>query len=220
MLQWCHSQVRPPEALAERLRSAGEETSTRIQTMPNTSGLIQACLDRHHAGDPNARDELIRHSQERLRALVRQMLGRFPTVRRWEETSDVVQNVLIRLDRALRDLPLTTVQDFFVVAACNVRRELINLARAYRRTEEEPAVHKEPVDDSDDPVTLARWGEIHAFIAALPEEMRQPFDLIYYQGLTREEAATLLGISERTLRRRWQDARLRLMAWLGEDFSL
>ena len=34
---------------------------------------------------------------------------------------------------------------------------------------------------------------------------------------TRAEIARLLGVSLRTLKRRWQDARLRLMDWLGDD---
>jgi RNA polymerase sigma-70 factor (ECF subfamily) len=44
----------------------------------------------------------------------------------------------------------------------------------------------------------------------LPAEDREVFDLIYYQGLSQAEAAGLLDISERTLQRRWQSARLAL----------
>jgi DNA-directed RNA polymerase specialized sigma24 family protein len=42
------------------------------------------------------------------------------------------------------------------------------------------------------------------------------FDLIYYQGLTRVDAAGLLGVSERTVKRRWRAARLRLMERFGD----
>jgi RNA polymerase sigma-70 factor (ECF subfamily) len=45
-------------------------------------------------------------------------------------------------------------------------------------------------------------------VAALPDELREVFDLIWYQGLSRAEAAEVIGISERTLMRRWQEARL------------
>jgi RNA polymerase sigma-70 factor (ECF subfamily) len=34
--------------------------------------------------------------------------------------------------------------------------------------------------------------------------------LLFYEGLTQEEAATVLGVSLRTLKRRWQSARCRL----------
>jgi DNA-directed RNA polymerase specialized sigma24 family protein len=34
--------------------------------------------------------------------------------------------------------------------------------------------------------------------------------LLYYQGVSQTEAAAILDISERTIKRRWQSARLRL----------
>jgi RNA polymerase sigma-70 factor (ECF subfamily) len=189
-------------------------------TIPSTTGLIQNCLDRYNAGDLTARDELVQYCQHRLRVLVRRMLSRFPNVHRWEDTSDVFQNVLIRLDRTLRQVPLGTARDFFQLAACHVRRELIDLSRQYKRVQEQLPDWVEPADDSANPVALAKWGEIHTFIAALPEEVREPFDLIFYQGLTQPEAALVLGVSLRTLKRRWLDARLRLMDWLGTDLPL
>ena len=67
--------------------------------MSDSAPLLAFWLDRLRAGDPAARNELIRHSRDRLRLLTRQMLRRFPGVRQWEETSDVLQNVLVRLLR-------------------------------------------------------------------------------------------------------------------------
>jgi RNA polymerase sigma-70 factor (ECF subfamily) len=148
------------------------------------------------------------------------MLDRFPNVGRWEDTSDVFQNVLIRLDRTLQQVPLATTRDFLRLAAFHVRRELIDLSRQYSRYQKQPPVLPEPADDSGDPVVLARWGEIHGFIADLPDDLREPFDLIFYQGLTQPEAADVLGVSLRTLKRRWQEARLRLMDWLGGELAL
>lgn len=49
----------------------------------------------------------------------------------------------------------------------------------------------------------------------LPEEEREIFDLLWYQGLTQAEAANLLNISDRTVKRRWQSARLLLHDRLG-----
>jgi RNA polymerase sigma-70 factor (ECF subfamily) len=186
----------------------------------DTTDLIQGCLDRHKAGDAAAREEIARYCKDRLRRLVRRLLGRFPNVRRWEETSDVCQNVFMRLDRTLQQIPLATVRDFFQLASFHLRLELIDLANRYRHVREQPLNVPESADDSPDPVVLARWGEIHAYIAQMPDDLREPFDLIFYQGLTQPEAAKMLGLSLRTLKRRWQDARLRLMNWLGDDFSL
>jgi RNA polymerase sigma-70 factor (ECF subfamily) len=187
--------------------------------MLTTSELVQGCLDCHNAGDPTARNRLIQHSQERLRLLVRRTLGNFPNVRRWEDTSDVFQNVVIRLDRALSRIPLGTSRDFFNLASYHTRIVLIDLSRRHRHLREAPLDYPEQADETVDPEMLTFWGEFHSFIAALPDEVREPFDLVYYQGLTQIEAAELLGVSERTLRRRWLEARLRLMDWLGDDYS-
>src|SRR4051794_41953005 len=54
-------------------------------------------IDRLRAGDPAARDELLRKVCNRLERLARKMLQRFPDVRRWAQTDDVLQNALMRL---------------------------------------------------------------------------------------------------------------------------
>jgi RNA polymerase sigma-70 factor (ECF subfamily) len=196
---------------------------------PGSSSALQHWLERLSAGDPAARNGLIRHAQERLRRLTRQMLRRFPDVRHWEQTSDVFQNVLLRLDRALRDVSLPTALDFLNLAAVLIRRELIDLARRYfgphglGANQEPPgqdgAAPPEPTDSSGDPQKLALWYELHCQIAALPAEDRELFELLYYQGLTQAAAAEVLNISLRTLKRRWQGARLRLMERFGNDLA-
>jgi RNA polymerase sigma-70 factor (ECF subfamily) len=171
---------------------------------------------------------LIRHTQERLRLLTRQMLRRYPGLRQWEDTSDVFQNVLCRLDRALRELTPATPHDFLCLAAALIRRELIDLWRHHFGPEGD-ARHQLPPgqlegasppdgsDSSNDPYKLFVWGQIHDYIAALDEPERQLFDLLYYQGLTLQQAARLLKVAPRTLRRRWQAARLRFIERFGEE---
>ena len=192
---------------------------------------LQHWLDRHRAGDPTAREGLIRHSQERLRRLTRQMLRDFPGVRRWEDTSDVFQNVLLRLDRALREATLATPQDLLRFAAVLIRRELIDLSRHHFGPQGSAAHHDtpaggpdaprpEPPDTSNDPYRLALWHELHQYIAGLPDEERTLFELLYYQGLTQPAAAELLAVPLRTFKRRWQQARLRLIGRFGENLPV
>ena len=49
----------------------------------------------------------------------------------------------------------------------------------------------------------------------MPTEHRELFDLLYYSGLSQEEAAEVLGVSERTVKRRWRSAKLVLYDRLG-----
>jgi RNA polymerase sigma-70 factor (ECF subfamily) len=195
-----------------------------------TTQLVQDCLRRLAAGDAKARDALVAVASDRLRALTRRMLRDYPGVRRWEETDDVMQNALVRLCRALAAVRPATPRDFFRVAAVQVRRELIDLARHYYGPEglgaryggdgraAGPDASSGPgldaADSTNDPDRLALWTEFHEKVEALPAEEREAFDLLWYQELSQPEAAALLGVSERTLRRRWQSARRRLHDFL------
>src|SRR5215831_13072988 len=170
---------------------------------------IQACLDRLRGGDEAARGELLGCACERLRNLARKMLRGYPTVRRWEQTDDVLQTAVIRLHRALQQVPVPTPLDFFRLAALNIRRELLDLSRHYYGPQGQGAHHATwglgessttrsdsglaaPPDPSHDPARLAAWGEFHEQIGALPDDQREVFDLIWYQGLSQAEAAKLL----------------------------
>ena len=187
--------------------------------------LIQSYLDRLRDGDETARGELLECAGERLRVLARKMLRAYPRVHRWEETDDVLQNAALRLHRTLGEIAPATPRDFFRVAALNIRRELLDLAKHYFGPLGHGAQHASwgsgdssagapaPADRGDlstEPSRLALWGEFHEQIGALPDEEREVFDLLWYQGLNQAEAAELLGVSERTIKRRWQSARLRL----------
>jgi RNA polymerase sigma factor (sigma-70 family) len=188
---------------------------------------IQACLDRLRGGDAAARGELLSCACERLRNLARKMLRGYPNVHRWEQTDDVLQNAVLRVHRALRQMTVETARDFFRLAALNIRRELLDLAKHYYGPQGQGAHHATwgagdlptshpdaalaaPHDPSDDPARLAAWGEFHEQIGSLPDEEREVFDLLWYQGLSQAEAAALLNVSERTIKRRWQAARLKL----------
>ena len=147
------------------------------------------------------------------------MLRGFPRVHRWEQTDDVLQNSLVRLDRAMRSVVPTTAQEFLGLATTQIRRELIDLARRYSGPEGMGANHGSWADananaGTDDaaadvselthePSRLALWTEFHRHVAELPEEDREVFELLWYQGLTQAEAGAVLGISERTVSRRW-----------------
>lgn len=187
---------------------------------------IQAWIDRLRAGDDSARQELLNCACERLTRLTHKMLKGYPRVHRWEETGDVQQKAMMRLYRALENIQPAGVVDFFRLAALNIRRELLDLVKHYYGPQGAGAHHAtigpkadgdssrpSPLDqaDADDgPSRLAFWTEFHQEIDRLPDEDREVFDLLWYQGLSQAEAGKALGISDRTVKRRWQAARMRL----------
>jgi RNA polymerase sigma-70 factor (ECF subfamily) len=164
--------------------------------------------------DPAARNELLRRVAGNLERLTHKLLIGYPSVRRWCETGDVLQNASVRLLRSLEQISPADPRQFFGLAAEQIRRELIDLARHFNgphgvgknhasRGGEEPVVAA-PSDG------MADWQEFHERIASLADVDREIFGLLYYQGLSQAEAAEVLGLSVGAVQQRWQRARLRL----------
>jgi RNA polymerase sigma factor (sigma-70 family) len=191
------------------------------------SAYLQGCLDRLKQGDDTARRELLATAAHRLEQLTRSMLKHYARLRRWEQTGDVLHNALIRLDRALRDVTPESPLQFYRLAALQIRRELIDLARHYYGPQGPGRGHHTNADHTGDgnsslppayergdvsgePSRLAAWTEFHEKAEQLPEEEREVFDLVWYQGLSYPEAAAVLNVSAKTVMRRYQAARLRL----------
>jgi RNA polymerase sigma-70 factor (ECF subfamily) len=184
---------------------------------------IQNLLNQAAEGDHLAYDEVIRLSAHRLQILASRMLKNYPRLRRWEETGDIFQAVAIRLHRSLKSVKPDSVKDFFGLAATQIRRTLIDLARQYygplgqaARHHTDPAIsgHGKIVERQsssvDEPETLESWTTFHAAVNNLPENEREVFGLVWYQGLPQAEIAILLGISIPTVKRRLRSARLLL----------
>jgi RNA polymerase sigma-70 factor (ECF subfamily) len=187
---------------------------------------LQRTIERFAAGDDSALNELLVRTSDRFETLTRTMLNDFSRVRRWEETADVVQNASVRLFRAFQVTRPKDVRGFFALATLQIRRELIDLVRHYFGPEGLGANYESrsdwhnganssvsPVEEGSgtlDPRRMSAWTELHEQVGELPDEEREVFGLIYYHGLTRTDAARLLGISDRSLRRRWQQAKIQL----------
>ncbi len=155
------------------------------------------------------------------------MLRQFPKVRRWSETDDVLQAALLRLNRALEAVKPTHAGEFYSLAAVQIRRELLDLAKRYQgphglganlQTRFDSKVLEQNPDDGE-PDNLEAWSRFHESVDLLPEEQRAVVDLLWYEGFSQPEAAQLLGISLATLKRRWASARIRLCAGL-EDWVM
>jgi len=91
---------------------------------------LQHWMERIRQGDAEARNELVKSVCRRLEILAHQLLGQYPRVRRWADTGDVLQGSLMRLLRALDEVQINSLADFLGLATTQIRRELIDLARA------------------------------------------------------------------------------------------
>ncbi len=189
---------------------------------------LQGLIDRLAAGDVSARRELIGRAYERLLRLSHKMLQKFPRVRSFEDSGDVLHDSLPRLTRALESVPPSSVAEFFRLAARQMRWELLDLVQRRFGPDRpggnwDPAAREDsskctpPQDRSSstyNPSDLAFWTEFHEAVEALPEKERQVFELLWYQELTQTEAAAILQVAESTIRRHWLTARRRLGKFL------
>lgn len=179
-------------------------------------------MERIRAGELNARDDLLRGFGNRFEALARKMIRRFPNVHRWADTNDVLQNALMRLLRSLEKVEPGSVREFLGLAALVMRRELIDLARHFNGPQgiggnhasqhanaASPIVDQTPVtqDDEDE---VARWQAFHERVEELPSEEREVVGLVFYHGWTQIQIAELFQVSDRTIRRWWESALLKL----------
>jgi RNA polymerase sigma-70 factor (ECF subfamily) len=119
--------------------------------------------------------------------------------------------VVERLLKALREARPATVRQFFALAGQHTRWELNDLAR---RLDTQPRAGPEldtvpALSDSGSALTPDGRRMLDG-IDALPADEREAFDLVRVQGLTQAEAAEVLGVASRTVKRRL-DRGLRLL---------
>lgn len=177
----------------------------------NTTAHLQELLDQHRDGQAEARDALLAQSLQRVQLLAHRMFRRQGDLRALEETDDVVSKALLRLRDALLKVMPVDVKSYLGLAARHIRFVLQDLARMKGR--KDLTYLAEPVDPpapTEEPSDILEWAEFHAKVDALPEQEREVFDVLFYQGMEQAEASELLGIPLRTLKRRWQHARLAL----------
>lgn len=175
-----------------------------------TVHLVQL-LARHKNGDAAAKSALIEHAYERLRALARKMFrGGFIPVQGREQTDDILQRGLIKLNKALESQTPATPYEFTGLAALQIRHTLLTLAKEAKKKPTQFGLEPDEIEtkfNGTEPLTMSQWTEFHERANALPSEQRAVFDAVFYQGLTQAEARKVLGITDYQFRKNWLVAR-------------
>src|SRR5262245_47276479 len=192
---------------------------------PQTTVIIQRYLDAlpgDAAAEPVVR-ELLERAACRLRLLCATLLHKgYPRLARPPvslEADDLLGGVVAGLLTALRSTRPPTVRRFFALANQHVRWQLNDLAR---RLDERPAAAALAEAGVAAPPASSASGlspdgrRMLEVIEGLPEDEREVFDLVGLQGLTHAEAALLVGVSEKTVQRRLNRARLLLAERLSD----
>ncbi len=143
--------------------------------MGHTTDLKNELL-RLSEGCPDSRRTIVELSCQRLRTMARRMLKSYGHVQRWSDPDDVLQASLLRLHRALATVQPESVRKFYGLAATQIRRELIDLARSHygpqgigTKHDSDSGMASESIADPFEPVSLTAWTEFHEAVEALPE---------------------------------------------------
>jgi RNA polymerase sigma factor (TIGR02999 family) len=201
-------------------RGAPAMTAMAAMASPDLTALLRAA----RAGERGATDKLFEALYTDLRRLAHAQLGRSRGPSQTLETTSLVHEAYLRLV-APAGLAAEDQAHFFNLAARVMRHVVIDFARRRDSAKRgaalrvswpegfEPAAP--PADDRQlGPTVLA----LDAALDRLEQEsprLAQLVQLRFFGGLPIAEIATLLDVSDRTLKRDWRKARAFLLAELG-----
>jgi RNA polymerase sigma factor (sigma-70 family) len=192
---------------------------------PQTTFIIQRYLDALPGDDdpePIIR-ELLERAVGRLRLLCTSFLYKsYPRLTRPPvnlDADELLGGVVAGLLTALQKTRPPTVRRFFALANQHMRWQLNDLAR---RLDEQPVAAELAEAGLAAPPQSTALGlspdgrRMLEVIEGLPEDEREVFDLVGIQGLTHPEVALVVGVSEKTVQRRLNRARLLLAERLAD----
>ena len=193
---------------------------------PEGEDVVSEALRAWGAGDDDALADLLRLLDADLRRMARQRLGRLndglrPGGRKASLASgEVVREMFMRLSRGRRDW--VNRSHFFAIAAHQMRNICRDHAReilAQKRggdLQRVSASHLLSVaaPPSMDPADLLALDAALTALTALDARQASVVEMLFFAGLTTEEVAAALDMSESTVKREWRSARAWLRAFL------
>lgn len=181
------------------------------ESAPEITQMLQAAS----AGAPGAADQVVALLYRELHALARSRLrrsGDFTLL----DTTALVHEGWLRL-RAQDGLAFADRHHFFAYAARAMHSVVVDLVRARQAARRggdaehlalDTAVAERAATPPDDEVL--RVHEALAELAALDPRLATVVEMRYFAGFSDAEIAQALGLTERTVQRDWQKARLLL----------
>jgi RNA polymerase sigma factor (TIGR02999 family) len=186
--------------------------------MPASVSELTVILQRMEQGDPHAAAELLPLVYEELRKLAAQKMAHESPGQTLQATA-LVHEAWLRMGGD--DQPAWNNRaHFFAAAAEAMRRILIDNARRKKALRHGGGAQRVNVDgielaaNMDDEQLLA-LNEALEQLAAHDARKAELVKLRFFAGLTNEEAARVLGVSEPTVKRDWTYAR----AWLFREMN-
>ena len=186
-----------------------------------TRGAVTILLDRAQRGDRTATDELFPLVYDELRGLAAHSLEGERVGHTLQATA-LVNEAYMRLVGPT-DAGWQSRAHFFGAAGRAIRRILTDHARARGRLKRGgPHAARVPLDDAlvvgaDTVPDMVALDEALERLAALDPQKARVVELRFFAGLSVEETARALGVSESTVARDWRFARVWLHKEVGSE---
>ncbi|MDG2054006.1 MAG: sigma-70 family RNA polymerase sigma factor [Phycisphaerales bacterium] len=170
-------------------------------------------------GDSSAADRLLPVVYDELRMLARSFLRRERADHTLQPTALVHEAYLKLIDQASTDWKGK--QHFMAIAAQAIRRILVDHARAHRAAKRgggdwrRITLQGVPNLTQHDDLDFERLDAVLSELAQLNERQAKVVELRFFGGMSVEETAELLDVSERTVKGDWRFAR----AWLQNQLT-
>jgi len=180
---------------------------------PKSAGDITRVLERAQKGDPNAADELLPLVYNELRRLAAAKMARERPDQTLQPTA-LVHEAWLRLGGDAQ--PAWQNRAHFLGAASEaMRRILVENARRKLRLKhgggnERIELHESAIEAPVDDEKILQVNEALDALAAEDPQRAQIVKLRFFAGLNHDEIAALLGVNEKTVRRHWEVAKVRL----------
>jgi len=183
---------------------------------------VTALLVAWSNGDQGAADRLTSLVYSELYRLARYYMARERSGHTLQPTA-LVNEVFVRLTGG-KPVQWQDRGHFFAVSAKLMRRILVDFARARRSNKRGPEFFRVPLEGLNLPVRDGREDLVLLDDALRKLESEDPakselVELRYFGGLGVEETASVMGVSESTVRRNWNLAKLWLIREMGGDVS-
>jgi RNA polymerase sigma factor (TIGR02999 family) len=187
--------------------------------MEENTQQITRLLNRWSNGDAEVLDDLMPLVYVELRRQASGYLRRERSNHTLQPTALINEAYLKLIDQ--RDVKWQNRAHFFAIAAQAMRRILVDYARERKREKRGGAAENLPLDDAltviskEKSVDLVALDEALNKLAKFDERQAKVVELRYFSGLSIDETAEVLTVSNVTIRRDWNMAK----AWLHQEIK-
>jgi len=174
---------------------------------------VDALISRVNAGEAGARDALFSAAYPALRELASARLRDSGGHAGGLHTTQLVHESYLRLARSARLRPESR-REFFAYAARVMREFIVDTLRSPRGGDALTLDTRVELDLPSDADEVLRVHEALGALQAAEPRLAQVVEMRYFGGYTEAEIGEALGLTERTVRRDWEKARILLLALL------